>query len=136
MTITEPDTITGALTPYPDTISTRPTMDEIRSAIIAETGCSKRRARRFIAFLRDQINCARSENNYEPVHLTEEEIIEHHPMLEMIMSDDEASKPGSTHDLIERGLLCAQRGELSMTHTKGGPVAEDCVTVVKVHKVG
>ena len=138
MTITEPNVATAATipTPYPDTISPRPTSDQIRSAIMKQTGCSKRRARRFIAFLRDQISCARSEDGYGPVHLTQEEIDEFHPMLELVMPDDTASTPGSAHDLIERGLLSAHRGELSITHTKGGPTAEDCVTVVEVHKVG
>lgn len=66
-------------------------------------------------------------------HLNGREIEAVHETLVAIMPDDAIARPGSAHDVLNRGLLDFEHGELTFKHSMGGRrLPRDCVVVLEV----
>jgi hypothetical protein len=115
----------------------RPTREEVVTAIEAEAlekgwPCSHKTALKFFGLFGRAIGEIR--RYYGPYHLTNKEINDLHPLLEVLVPD-EVTVPaeGSVHDLLHKHFL---RGdEFAIVHTKAGERLEYCAIAIELTQI-
>lgn len=115
----------------------RPSLEQVVDAIVAEFKVKAKRARKLVNMLDNAARWERA-HDYQGYIIPEWDMDAHHELLAMVLPDDVIPEPGTSGHMLQEYLIRPDLGEYGFVHTEIMDADDNfyCGTRCRIHRVG